>query len=782
MLDILKQQNLRGLMVSPAMMEQLLQKPEGFDIFKNRLEFVVSGGAPIPPALGDTLAPIVNLMEFYGSTETLPFPELFKDPADYLYHEFNPNLKFEMQLYGADEGTFEMVIFANEADRDTIPFCHNFPGVEVYHTRDLFTRHPTKENLYKYFGRKDDILVLINGEKINPIPLELALQGHHLLQGALLVGMGRNQTALLIEPRDSSLDAKGREQLLREVWEEIEKANAVVPGAGRVARDKVMCATSDRPLVRTGKGTIIRSSTEKLYAQDLETLFSERPSRQLPDISLEATVVKTTFERTKIISFLRQVFSLSYTPGATIGEDDDLFSHGLDSIQTLEITRNLKQTLKGQTSMSTAWMTPRMIFQNPTLSDLSSLLGAFLNDGVVPDLDEKSQTNIVRAVNEAVERQLAGLNLSRRVTTEQVAPKSNLTVAIIGTTGYLGRYLLEILLKDAKISRIFCLNRGADAEDRQIKSLLSLDKDLASFFDKLTFLKIEIGERLFGLSQLDYELLRREVDVIVYNSWKLDFGLSIRSFEPFLKASRELIELSAGSKTNMHIVLVSSISSVFNLAMETVAPEAPIEDPMAAIGIGYGLAKLAVERIFVTANREYGIPVSIARVGQVGGPSPTAAGAWADQPWISALARTSKSLGVIPTSVAMIDWLPVDTIAEMFYALILRPAEKEVQVYNLVSCNVQPWDLFVGVLQESLGVADTVNLSEWVSKLQAMKEPSSEDAERFPALKMLSLYEALMKGHGYTKFSTDHIRDVSKVEAPALTKELLSFWIKDWNL
>lgn len=165
--EVAQQQNLRAIMVVPAILEQLLHDPKGMDLL-NRLEFVACAGAPLPASVGDQIAGNVKLCIFIGSTETFPLPELVKSPEDWQYHEFNPNMKHEMQPYDADTGTFELVIFADE----TAPIYHNMPGENPYYTKDLFTQHPTKPNLYKYYGRRDDILVLANGEKVNPIPLE----------------------------------------------------------------------------------------------------------------------------------------------------------------------------------------------------------------------------------------------------------------------------------------------------------------------------------------------------------------------------------------------------------------------------------------------------------------------------------------------------------------------------------------------------------------------------------------------------------------------------------
>lgn len=81
---------------------------------------------------------------------------------------------------------------------NTVSIC--IPCVVTYN--DLFTKHPTEPNHYKYYGRRDDILFLANGEKVHPIPLEQHVQGNAGLEGALPVGNGRNQTTLLIEPID----------------------------------------------------------------------------------------------------------------------------------------------------------------------------------------------------------------------------------------------------------------------------------------------------------------------------------------------------------------------------------------------------------------------------------------------------------------------------------------------------------------------------------------------------------------------------------------------------
>ncbi len=46
-----------------------------------------------------------------------------------------------------------------------------------YATKDLFVPHQTIRGAYKFMGRLDDTLVQVNGEKTNPVPIELTLKG-----------------------------------------------------------------------------------------------------------------------------------------------------------------------------------------------------------------------------------------------------------------------------------------------------------------------------------------------------------------------------------------------------------------------------------------------------------------------------------------------------------------------------------------------------------------------------------------------------------------------------
>ncbi|KAI1117615.1 acetyl-CoA synthetase-like protein [Nemania sp. NC0429] len=774
--SVMTQQKLRAMFLVPSVIEQLLlQEPENLELFRS-LDFIACSGAPSNPAIGDRLSKAVNLFSPFGSTEIVAVPELALPREDWEWHEFRPDFKAELQVYDADEGLYELVVFADDESADFTAISHNLPGVTTYHTRDLFKRHPTQPNLFKYHGRCDDIIVLANGEKFNPIPLEMDILHHSSLKGALVIGNNRLQSALLVEP-EAAIDDMARSKLLDDLWPLVQKANNLVLGPGRVQQSKLLCALAEKPFVRTAKGTIVRKLTENLYEPEIEELYSNAAVQR----RLFSMRLANPMDEESAANFVREVISLTFPQGSYIGQDEDFYAYGLDSVQTMEVMRHLKSSLGDQTRGSLAWITPRLIYQNPTIADLSRLLMAFINDGVVPQYDR--QTASSRLVDETVAQYVEGLS-ARSISPRPVFSRASETaVAVIGSTGYLGTHTLIQLLKHPEITRIYCLNRNSDAQNRQSSMLATLDSSANSVLSKLVYMTVDLGKPYLGLQKNDFDRLGREVDVIVYNSWRLDFGLSIGSFSPFLKASRDIIDLAHTSQRNMRIVFISSMSSVGALASKGIAPEAPVHESSAAINIGYAQSKLAAERIFTIANKQAGIPVSIVRVCQLGGPIDSSAGDWAEQPWISALLRTAKTLECMPNDLGFTDWMPVEIAASMLKAFIIHPTQGEAQVYNLYPPNPQPWTLVCDFMREEFGVEQQVSMSTWIKRLHNIRDPTASDIATMPALKILDYFETMKSGDGAVmSFATDKALGVSQVEVPVLGKATLQRWLRSWNL
>lgn len=686
-----------------------------------------------------------------------------------------------MQPYDASTGTYELVIFADESNQDAAPVFHNLPGENPFHTKDLFTRHPTKPDLFKYYGRKDDILVLSNGEKVNPIPLEQHVQADASLKGVLLTGNGRTQTVLLVEPKDN-LDEPGRARLIDKLWPRIEQANGRVAGPGRVSRGMVICATPEKPFARTGKGTIVRKLTQDDYQEDIDRLYKGSGREQrLITIGLKAKQ-KTVYEDANVMAFLRQVLAVSFPPASTIAEDDDFFAHGLDSIQTLEIAATLKHNLRPLTSNSLSWIVPRIIYQKSTLARLSKVLVMFLNDGIASEAE--SQEKRARTLDDTVARYTKDLPAKSACQPTAGSQESVRNIAIIGSTGYIGSHLVAMLLKNSDINHIYCLNRGS-AKPARDKTLSELDGKTVAPLERLTFLQVDLGAPRLGLAEEHYQILLNEVDVVLYNAWRLDFGLALHSFDPFLRATRDLIDLSLSSSKRPRIVFVSSASSVAGLVGAGLpVPEAPVDDPLAAMNTGYGQSKLAAERILTAASRQCAVPVSVVRVGQVGGLS-DGDGVWADQPWVSAIIRSSETLGSFPSPVIPIDWVSVDTVAGILEGIILQRFDdaQVPQFYNVVS-EAKPWTLLLDALPDKArrAISKVISLPDWINLIRKRVDSDGIDITDLPAVRLVDFYTTLENGIESAVYETAHAKALAGDNLRPLEREILASWLETWDL
>ena len=265
--EVLKQQKIRAMFIVPFMAEQLLSEPNGIEHFRG-IDFVAYTGSPFSPSAGQQLAQVTDLVPLYGSTESFEIPQLVPAKEDWAYLEWNPNFKHEMQL--AEDGLYELVLFADESTEKRSALNHNCPGVSEWRTRDLSRAHPTKPNLWQYHGRRDDIIILWDGYKFNPVHPEMVIGASKSLSGVLIIGMGRRGPALILEVK---ADYDGDDEaLVNEVWPLVEQTNAQSSRNYHIARSKTLIVPAGT-LVRTGKGSVIRKLSEKKLQAQIDELY-----------------------------------------------------------------------------------------------------------------------------------------------------------------------------------------------------------------------------------------------------------------------------------------------------------------------------------------------------------------------------------------------------------------------------------------------------------------------------------------------------------------------------
>ena len=772
--SIMQQQKIRGCLLPPSVAEALLNEPDGLNYFK-QLDVFVYAGAPLPQAVGDKLSKVTTVCQFYGSTEVGQIRQLVPRPEDWSYMEFHPNTKLEFRP--SDDDSFELVILADATTEDSMSLNHNYPGLREWQTKDLFRTHPEKRNLWRFHGRKDDIIVLLNGEKLNPVPMESLLQGLSIVSGALVVGQKRNQPALLLEMKVSG--GQTENDLLDEIWPAVESANAKMPGHGRVMRSLMLLAKPKKPLVRAGKGTVVRKATESAFATEIEQLYA---NRQQPPLTKPSPLIATRFSPDAITHLIRSVIS-SGIDVDQLEDSDDLYASGLDSLKTIEAVEALKSSLlPHRAAQSLSWLSSKTFYNHPSVGQLSRLLQEFLNDGVIPQEKRRSAE-----MNDVFE------NLARSLASSKASPvvKNNtrgLSIILTGTTGTLGTHLLEEFSQDQMVSMVYCLNRSPTAErqwrDNCKKRNIRPPPDSAD----ITFITVDYRLDNLGIRSSQLSDLMNECDMIVHNAWKVDFNQDLSSFTENMQSVITFANWSISNPYRPRIVFLSSISSVgpwnFNYDDEIGIPETPIHDFSAALSIGYGESKAISERLLGRAASESQVPISILRIGQIGGPMAETDARWTQRDSIPSMLKTSKTIGLIPANLPTVDWIPVDTVSKIVNELAIkdvRDLSSSPKYFHILNPCPVPWSEFIPLLKQYCGPGtEAVSLSHWVKSLREYDATDPNQLSTKPALKLLNFF-SLVASHGpTTKVQTSASIHGSKTMAnlAPVSHTLMENWLK----
>ena len=766
---------LRAVFSPPSIFEHLVQDPEALQQVKN-LEFLMYAGGPLSDPAGNLLSQMTDVCQFYGQTETGPAQALVPLRADWAYLEWHP-------LYGAHmepsvDDAYEMVLYKDPRLQGIRSLSCNFPDVLEWHTNDLFRAHPIKPNLWQFHGRTDDIIVLSNGEKFNPVPSEAIIAGHSDVAAALIVGQGRFQAALLVEPKHGVKP----ESLVDSIWLTVEQANSQAPGHARITKSMIEVAKSDKPFARAGKGTVIRKSTAEKFMSEIESLYyGAVPQRQTNGPFLAA---KEDIEA--IQEFVRACTDLSF-PMSNIKNEDDLYVLGLDSLKTIEITKVLKD---GLGAPDTSWLTPQTLYTHPTVSELSKTISKNLSPRI-GSAEEGKYSNLTR---ETIMTQLVQ-DFSQDLPRISILPKtllktSKLNVLLTGSTGSLGTYLLRALLRDHNVSTIYCLNRSTHAQQTQDENFAKLNFGDGIDSKRVDFTKADYGHPNFGLPKEKLEALSNTVDVIIHNAWKVDFNHSLESFAlAHLQGLRTLIDWSLNSQRKPTICFISSTSSVGRWTSiygdETLVPETSIDSHEVAQKMGYAESKNVAEHILSVAKERSRVPVSILRVGQIAGPLSTA-GVWNRDEWFPSMIETSKSLQCLPNYVQDIDWIPVDKLATIVTEIAsFAVATNKSQTYNIVNPAPVPWLSLLDTVKERLG-RDTkvIELHEWVQMLEKLDGNDVDTIATHPAIKILDFFRGLesekaeARGNGRPKYCTAH--GIAASRTMAGLNPVCSSWMKTW--
>ncbi|KAH8799324.1 hypothetical protein F5884DRAFT_758350 [Xylogone sp. PMI_703] len=795
--------------ITPSMVVELSKNVDMLEFICSKVATILCSGGSVPTDCGNLVAKSVDsFANVYGSSEQGSLPQLQHTSSsaldDWEYIHFHPDIGAE--FCRIEEDLYELRI--EDAQIKCQPVFKLYPDLPIFHTGDLFSPHPVKSNLWRYSGRLDDMIVFSTGEKTNPITMENHVASHPDVKSALVAGDQRFQAALIVELQENRIMLGLKEaEIIERIWPIIEEANRDCPKYAKVSKSHILLAPSSKPFARAGKGTIQRRLTLKTYTEELDALYADAEGLHIPfaNKARDRLISDPHSLRALIWNSIKEI-----TEWKSLDHDANFFINGMDSLQTLNLTRKLRRL----TAISD--IAPNTVYSNPSVVQLAEAISRLLdrNHPTAKAVleDQKQEVNELLAEYQALIDGFSAFESAKgSIANDETAAavvKEGRVVLLTGSTGALGSHILEVLLRDSSVRRIYCLNRASNSLllQKERNETRSLPVGFPS--DRVTFLTVNLARPRFGLeSQIYNDLLCSTTDIIL-NAWPVNFNIPLAAFREQLSGICNVINFGLNAHQSPSILFISSISAVL-LCDHSPIPETIIFDPTVPASMGYGKSKYIAERLLHYAAEKLHVSARIARVGQISGPVRTGSG-WNRSEWLPSLVITSSNVRAVPDRLGSlqqkIDWIPMDVLAEVLVELAFKPVaglegrdivvEDDVRcsaiVFHVMNPHPTTWDALLPSVIETLRLAnqgkgdiEIVSFEKWLQKLKEAADVNIADVnsliETNPAVKMVDAYETLLSTEA-PEFVMDRVvRASTKLkEVEAISPYWVRRWCKEW--
>ncbi|KAJ7449028.1 hypothetical protein B0H11DRAFT_2079248 [Mycena galericulata] len=679
----------------PSFIEAWSRKPEYIRWLATRTG-VLYGGGPLNKVAGDYMTSEgVSIFILYGSSEGGIMSPVLPAEVGYEwdYFRFPASIKPEMVPHG--NNTFELVMVSNTFNRPAV-INTQVGGIDAYATSDLLAPHPTKPGYWRVFGRTDDQIMHNTGEKVRNIHetltrlltrrLESILnQDPHVLS-SVMFGRGRFQAGVIVDPKPAfkfdPSDSVKLAEFRNKIWPTVEKMNQWYRPSD------TLLPTYCCRFTYTAKMTVRRQAVVADYENEISALYEtveETTSRNIPPM--------VDWDAASILDFVRN--AIHNVMGKDLGDDEDIFQHGCDSLQATWIRNCVLGALRDLAQLDTRRDTRNFVYEYPTISGLAQFLFGVASGRDEEDTSMEGKSN---AMHEMVATYVQDFPTHTGV--RPLPSTSEKVVLITGTTGELGCYLLSHLLADDNVVQVYSMNRSSPQQqvlrDRHARALIErgLDPNILNS-PKLSLLEGDISRLGFDLPAPVYQQV----------AWPVDFNLALRSFESNIKGLRMLIDFSLSS----HFM------------------EPPRLLYTSSIGIFQGKRALTLRR------RK---PL-IVRVGQLSG---GINGSWNIHEWVPALVQSAQVIGCVPDDTRDVSWIPVHLAAAAITDFL--DSSPSTKIVHLINPQPTSWSTLAHVIAAELDVdVPLAPYTEWLSQLESTSQ-TQEHSKSFRASRLLPFFRS----------------------------------------
>ncbi|PAV19281.1 acetyl- synthetase [Pyrrhoderma noxium] len=261
------------------------------------------------------------------------------------------------------------------------------------------------------------------------------------------------------------------------------------------------------------------------------------------------------------------------------------------------------------------------IYENPSITKLAVYLSSLQKGFATATVEsiESKRRELFKLVEKYTLHFPAFSGSIQQMHNEQV-------VLLTGATDSLGSNILAHLISRPEVTRIYSMSRpystGISVKERHIIAFKRESLDIGLLEDlKVILMDGNAASPGFKIDRVLYDQTADSVTHIIHNAWRVNFNVSVSSFESNIKSVRNFIDLSlSDTRSNpAHLIFISSVGVLRNSREHKLMPERYQLQPDNAIGMGYGESKWVSEEIIRRASEITPLRSTIIRCGQMTG-------------------------------------------------------------------------------------------------------------------------------------------------------------------
>ncbi|KAI8388609.1 uncharacterized protein BYT42DRAFT_560672 [Radiomyces spectabilis] len=771
----ISQTNPTMMSTTPIVLEQILSymtENQDFE-FMQRLKLVIFGGAPMKSSSGDAfIQHQINIKDCYGTTEINGLFSSDFDPSNKQWNVLRGTsinaAYYDFEPLDTNDPTLKHLVILPNAPFLATGVANREDG--GYDTNDIFREVTLNSGYYIHMGRKDDVLVMENGEKTSPIPMESIVASDPVIKQCAVIGERRPCTCILIELQPEYASNSVPDNVMQKVQRAVKRANKNAPSHSTILPQMIKILPPGRQIPLSDKGTVKRKSVVDEYGDMIAELYDNFLNQNSTCSAEEKDGMRWPEEQ--IASFLLD--SAAEVLGLPASELTDvnksLFDYGMDSLLSIQ--------LRNRIALHFNHVSHSFVFQYPTVQSMKKILMSQTQTTYEAIVEEQ-----YRLTEELLASYIKRAETDFGVAATCYAENEDQVILLTGTTGSLGAFLLQDLLQRPTVKRVYAMIRGSNDTVvlldrlRQTFADRSLDRSLLES-SKLHVLPMKLDDVYLGLDKETYDRLKKEVTMVQHCAWLLDFHHPVAHYDKVcIRGMYNLLRFAFRSVNPMHVHFISSVSASACIGGDV--EEMPLPDnACVAMPIGYAQSKYIVEKLLNYLCENKNFPCIIERLGQACGDSQN--GVWNINEFYPLLiVGGGQEMHKMPDLVLTIDWILLDHAASAIADIMINTANQSVKVENSIFHIVNPrrfvWNDLLTAMRQNGMTFDLVSPEDWLRAL------AQNDGN--PAYRLLSFYQAYFKNfRSLPVWKTDKTCNMTPVldKAPVLDSQLLGKYLGYW--